>query len=229
MFKKIKSSDHYLSDHGWLKTRLHFSFAEYYDPANRGFGVLRVLNDDIIKPNTGFDTHPHRDMEIITYIIRGKITHQDSMHNKRKLSRGEVQYMSAGTGVFHSEFNLDDEELRLFQLWIYPDKEGYEPNYGEEKFSWDERVNNFMHMVSSKHGVAPVKINQDVNIYSAYLEEDKEFKLNKDRQVYLVVAEGSAEINGIKFSERDALKTDENLNIKPQGNVHILIVEMKKS
>jgi redox-sensitive bicupin YhaK (pirin superfamily) len=228
MFEKIKNSDHYLADHGWLKTRLHFSFAEYYDPANAGFGVLRVLNDDIIKSNTGFDTHPHRDMEIITYIIRGKITHQDSMNNKRKLSRGEVQYMSAGTGVFHSEFNLDEEELRLFQLWIYPDKKDYEPNYGEERFNWDERVNNFLHMVSSKNGEAPVKINQDVNIYSAYLEVDKEFKLDKNRQIYLVVAEGNAEINGVEFTERDALKSDENLNIKPQGNVHILIVEMNK-
>jgi redox-sensitive bicupin YhaK (pirin superfamily) len=229
MFKKIESADLYLADHGWLKTRLHFSFAEYYDPANSGFGVLRVLNDDIIESQTGFGTHPHRDMEIITYIIRGKITHQDSMHNKRKLSRGEVQYMSAGTGVFHSEHNFDEEQLRLFQLWIYPDKGGYEPNYGEERFSWDDRVNNFLHMVSSKDGDAAVKINQDVNIYAAYLEDAKVFKLEKNRQIYMVIAEGEAEINGVNFSERDALKTDESLNIKPRGNVHILIVEMEKS
>lgn len=229
MIQKIKFDDLYLANHGWLKSRFHFSFAQYYNSSNIDYGVLRVLNDDIITPGTGFDTHPHRDMEIVTYIIKGKLIHQDSMKNKRKLSRGEVQYMSAGTGVFHSEHNLDEEELRLFQLWIYPDKEGYTPNYGEERFPWEARVDKFLHMVSSKSGDAPIKINQDVNIYSTYLESEKKFRLDKGRQLYLVVAEGEANINGHILQSGDSIKSDESLNIKPRGNVHILIIEMKNS
>lgn len=228
MLSKINYKDLYFADHGWLKSRHHFSFAEYNNPENRNYGVLRVLNDDIIEPGHGFDTHPHSDMEIITYIIRGKITHRDSMDNKRKVGRGEVQYMSAGTGVFHSEYNLDEEELRLFQVWIYPDRKGHEPNYGEKKFDWDVRVNKFFHMVSSKDGDAPIKINQDANIYSSSLSEEKIFNLAKGRQIYLAVAEGQANINGIEVSGGDALKADETIKIEPKGNVHILIIEMKK-
>jgi len=134
VLRKIDNTKMGSSDLGWLKSKFHFSFAEYYNPSNVNFGVLRVINDDLVKPGTGFDTHPHRDMEIISYIVDGELTHGDSMGNKRTLSRGHVQYMSAGTGVFHSEHNFGEETLRFLQIWIYPDKNGYEPNYGDYKF-----------------------------------------------------------------------------------------------
>ena len=122
------------SNLGWLRSKFHFSFAEYFNENNINFGVLRVINDDHISAGTGFDTHPHRDMEIITYVVHGYLTHKDSMGNESTLSRGQVQYMSAGTGVRHSEYNNHSEELRLLQIWVLPDRKGHTPNYGEYKF-----------------------------------------------------------------------------------------------
>lgn len=122
MIRKLEHQNMGKSDLGWLQSIFHFSFAEYYNPQNMHFGVLRVINDDLIKPQTGFDMHPHRDMEIISYVVDGSLTHGDSMGNKQTLHRGEVQYMSAGTGIYHSEHNLGSEMARLLQIWIYPDQ-----------------------------------------------------------------------------------------------------------
>ena len=122
MIRKIDNKNMGKSNLGWLQSSFHFSFAEYYNPLNINFGSLRVINDDLIQPQSGFPTHPHRDMEIVTYLVSGKLTHKDSMGNERTLERGEVQYMSAGTGVYHSEFNMEEnEDLRLFQIWVFPD------------------------------------------------------------------------------------------------------------
>lgn len=232
MLRKIQSKNMGKSDLGWLKSNFHFSFAEYYNLSNMNFGVLRVLNDDLIEPNEGFDTHPHRDMEIITYVIDGELTHGDSMGNKRTLSRGEVQYMSAGTGVFHSEHNFGDRVLRLLQIWVFPDKKDYKPNYGDYKFAWDLRKNKWLYLVSSKDGDAPIKINQDVNFYALELEEGKEieFPVNKSRQAYLVQIEGTANINDIVLNESDALEiVEEGIKITANKTSHFLIIEMKKS
>ena len=147
----------------WLETTYHFSFADYYNEANINFGVLRVLNDDMIAPHTGFDTHPHKDMEIITYVVEGELTHKDSMGNVGILKRGQMQYMSAGTGITHSEYNNTDVPLRLLQIWIVPDKRGHQPTYGEYHFDWEARHNQWLHMVSDIHEDAPITINQDVN------------------------------------------------------------------
>ena len=147
----------------WLKSIFHFSFADYYNPNNMNFGVLRVLNDDLINANSGFDTHPHKDMEIISYVVKGELTHGDSMENTSKLYRGHVQYMSAGTGVTHSEYNHGKPTLRILQIWILPDKKGYRPNYGEHPFKWPERKNQWLHIFSGKDGAAPIKINQNFN------------------------------------------------------------------
>lgn len=158
MIKRIDSTKMGSSDLGWLKSKFHFSFAEYYNPLNMNFGNLRVVNDDLVSAGEGFDFHPHRDMEIISYVIDGELTHGDSMGNKNTLSRGHVQYMSAGTGVLHSEHNLGSETLRFLQIWIYPDKKDYAPNYGDQKFNWDERKNKWLNIVSSKEGNALIKI-----------------------------------------------------------------------
>ena len=230
MLRKIDNTKMGSSDLGWLKSKFHFSFAEYYNPSNINFGVLRVINDDLVKPGTGFDTHPHRDMEIISYIVDGELTHGDSMGNKRTLSRGHVQYMSAGTGVFHSEHNLGEETLRFLQIWIYPDKNGYEPNYGDYKFEWNDRKNKWLNIVSSKEGNAPIKVNQDVNIFVLELDKDKEieFKVEEGRQAYLVQIEGTSDINKIILNMRDGLEIIEDIKIKAIETSHILIIEMKK-
>lgn len=231
MLKKIDSNNMGAADHGWLKSKFHFSFAEYYNPNNIQFGALRVINDDLVQPGTGFDTHPHRDMEIISYVVKGKLTHKDSMGNEETLSRGHVQYMSAGTGVFHSEFNLGDETLRFLQIWILPDRAGHKPNYGDVRFNWEDRKNKWLHMVSSTTGDAPVKIHQDANIYSLELDEEKsiDFPVNEGRQAYLVQIEGSASVNDVELNERDGLEiVEENITIQAKENAHILLIELKK-
>lgn len=217
--------------HDWLDSHFHFSFAEYYNPANIHFGILRVVNDDIVQPHTGFDTHPHRDMEIISYVIKGELTHIDSMGNERKLKRGQVQYMSAGTGVQHSEYNLSDEPLRLLQIWILPDKKGYKPNYDDFEFDWQERENKWLHLASSYEGSAPVSLHADVNIYVSEISNDNrlDFEVGQDRQAYLVLIEGSAKIDGIDLNERDALEiVEEDILIEAKETAHVLIIEMKK-
>lgn len=231
MLRKIESKDMGSSNLGWLRSKFHFSFAEYYNPDNINFGVLRVINDDLIDPNTGFDTHPHRDMEIISYVVNGDLTHGDSMGNKNTVTRGHVQYMSAGTGVYHSEHNLGKDILRLLQIWILPDKKGYEPSYGDYRFNWEERKNKWLHMVSSKEGEAPIKINQDVNIYSLELEKEKEisFPVKEGRQAYLVQIEGASNINSTELADRDSAEiVEEDILIKAKEVSHILILEMKK-
>lgn len=231
MIRRIDNTKMGSSNLGWLKSKFHFSFAEYYNPSNLNFGTLRVINDDLVKAGTGFDTHPHRDMEIISYVVHGELTHGDSMGNKSTLSRGHVQYMSAGTGVLHSEHNLGDEILRFLQIWIIPDKKGYEPNYGDHKFNWGDRKNKWLNIVSSKEGNAPIKINQDSNIFVLELDKDKEidFNVGENRQAYLVQIEGTSDINNIVLNMRDALEiTEEAIKIKALETSHFLIVEMKK-
>lgn len=231
MLRKIDNEKMGSSDLGWLKSKFHFSFAEYYNPNNMGFGVLRVINDDLVNPHTGFDTHPHRDMEIISYVINGELTHGDSMGNKSTLKRGDVQYMSAGTGVYHSEHNLGEKLARFLQIWILPDKNGHKPNYGEYRFEWDERKNKWLHIVSSNEGEAIVKVNQDVNIFALELEENNEidYSVEVGRQAYLVQIEGKSNINGITLKERDAMEiVEENIKIKAEELSHFLVVEMKK-
>lgn len=231
MIEKIENKNMGRSNLGWLQSIFHFSFAEYYNPKNMNFGSLRVVNDDLVKSNTGFPTHPHKDMEIISYVVKGDLTHGDSMGNENTLTRGQVQYMSAGTGVYHSEYNLGDNTLRFLQIWILPDNTGYKPNYGDYRFTWEERKNKWLHMVSSKSGDAPIKINQDFNIYSIELDgnEEIDFPVNKGRQVYILQVEGSSSINEILLNERDAAEViEENIYIKTKNISHILVLEMKK-
>lgn len=231
MLRRIDSNNMGSSYLGWLESKFHFSFAEYYNPNNMNFGVLRVINDDLIQPNTGFEIHPHRDMEIISYVVNGELTHGDSMGNKNTISRGHAQYMSAGTGVYHSEHNFGKDTLRLLQIWILPDKQDYNPNYGDYKFNWNDRQNKWLHMVSGKDGSAPIKINQDMNIYALEIEEGKviDFKVNKGRQAYLVQVEGNSLINEIELNERDGMEiVEEDILIKAKKTSHILILEMKK-
>ncbi|ARC86503.1 pirin family protein [Clostridium argentinense CDC 2741] len=231
MLRKIESKNMGSSNLGWLKSKFHFSFAKYYNPDNINFGVLRVINDDLVQSNTGFDTHPHRDMEIISYVVNGELTHRDSMGNKSTITRGHVQYMSAGTGVYHSEHNFEKDTLRLLQIWIFPDQKGYKPNYGDYRFNWDDRQNKWLHMASNKDGDAPIKINQDINAYSLELEKGKEinFPVKEGRQAYLVQIEGMSLVNEVELNERDGMEiVEEDILIKAKETSHIMVLEMKK-
>lgn len=214
-------------NHGWLDTYHHFSFADYYDPERMNYGPLRVVNDDMILGHQGFPKHPHKDMEIISYVIEGQLTHGDSMGHEETIGRGQVQYMSAGTGVYHSEYNHGDETVRLLQIWVNPDKKSQKPNYGDFKYDWAPRINEWMHIVGKG---SPIEIHQDVNFYSTYLEGDQTlaFELSKQRQLYMVQIEGSSMVNQQPLYERDALEITESIKIKATVNSHILIIEMKK-
>ena len=232
MIKYIDSNKMGRGKLNWLDSHFHFSFADYYNPDNIRFGVLRVLNDDIIQPGKGFDTHPHRDMEIISYVIHGRLSHKDSMGNQRAIGRGEVQYMSAGTGVAHSEYNHENEEVRLTQIWILPDKKGYKPNYGDYSFAWSDRVDKWLPIASSYENTensAPVKIHADINMYATALSEGKQidFQVKHNRQAYLVLLEGEVTVNNIAMNMRDALEiVNEDITITASTESHLLIIEM---
>ncbi|MDR1571927.1 MAG: pirin family protein [Clostridiales Family XIII bacterium] len=217
--------------HDWLDSHFHFSFAEYCNPQNVQFGALRVLNDDEVQPKEGFGTHPHKDMEIISYVVDGQLTHADSMGNRRSLTRGQVQYMSAGTGVTHSELNMGDGLLRFLQIWIFPDRAGYEPNYGDMRFDWDDRINRWMPIASgSEESPGIFRIHADANVYASLLEKGRtaEIAVNPDRQAYLVLIEGRAQANGIGLEARDALEIiGENVSVSAVQDAHMLLVEME--
>jgi len=235
MLKKLPKENMGTSNLGWLESRFHFSFAEYRNPNNINFGVLRVLNDDIIHPNSGFDTHPHANMEIISYVVNGEITHKDSMGNSETLKRGEVQYLSAGEGIYHSEHNLNkSEDLRLLQIWILPPKQSLPRLYGSYKYKSEQRKNKLLNIVSSHKGDANIKIHQDVNIYVSELEISKDltFQINKNKQVYFVLIEGKIKINDIYLEFGDALEIvgEKCLKIESlEKSSHFLFIEMNQT
>lgn len=233
MLQKISKEQMYVSNLGWLESRFHFSFDQYRDMNNMNFGVLRVLNDDIVHAKSGFDMHPHKNMEIISYVVQGEITHKDSMGNEESLKRGEVQYMSAGTGVWHSEYNQSGVDLRLLQIWILPPVKDVSPLYGSYAFKEDERKNQLLNIVSSENGNAKIKIHQDVNIYVCELDANEEvnFSINANRQLYFVQIEGESRVNGISLYHADALKVqnEKELSIKAQVKSHFLFIEMQQA
>jgi len=233
MLKKLPKENMGTSNLGWLKSRFHFSFAEYVNYDNINFGVLRVLNDDIVHPQSGFDTHPHHNMEIISYIVDGEITHKDSMGNTEILRRGEVQYLSAGDGIFHSEHNWHkSKDLRLLQIWILPPKKSLPKLYGSHRFEKKQRENKLLNIVSSQNGDANIKIYQDVNFYVSELDINKtlEYKIAQNKQVYFTQIEGSSSINGLTLNEGDAMEItkEEALEIKALSNSHFLFIEIKE-
>lgn len=215
----------------WLESYYHFSFADYYNQNRLRFGMLRVINDDEIRPKTGFDVHPHENMEIITYVVKGELTHGDSLENKSTLKRGEVQYMSAGTGISHSEMNQGDEPLRLLQIWIFPDKNGYTPRYGEFKLPWEDREDRWLLLVSGGEGEGPVKIHQDMNIYVSALKAGGALKydVGDRRQAYLVLVEGEAEINGTGVRARDGVEITEPFVLTARPDCHAILFEMRRT
>jgi len=229
MIRHIPYDSLYLADHGWLTSRFHFSFAEYFDKNNMHYGALRVMNDDLIAPHSGFGKHPHNDMEIVTYILRGELTHLDSMGNTESLGRGAIQYMSAGTGVTHSEMNEGDDEVHLIQTWILPEAKGLPPQYGSKTFDPEERHNKWSHLIGPESTEAAIRLYQDANMYAAEIDAGNTltFDLENGRQLFVKVMEGNATINGISFMPGDAAQVEgKPLNVEARSNAHLLLVEM---
>lgn len=218
------------ADHGWLKAKHHFSFARYYDPERLGHGALRVWNDDEIAPHTGFPPHPHADMEIITYVRKGAITHEDSLGNKGRTEAGDVQVMSAGVGVRHAEYNREPIPTTLFQIWIEPGTQGGEPSWGAKPFPKDGRSGRLVALASGFDGDADaLPIRADARVLGATLKrgDTVEYALGAKRHGYLVPAEGSVEVNGVSIGTRDgaAITGESVLKVKALEDSEIVLVD----
>ena len=200
------------SNHGWLDSAHTFSFSNYYDPLHMGFGPLRVINDDRVTPGAGFGMHGHRDMEIISYVLEGALAHKDSLGNGSVIQPGDVQRMSAGTGIQHSEFNHSPAEpVRFLQIWIVPDQIGYPPSYEQKYFSAAEKRGRLCLVASRGGRDGSVSLHQDVDLYAALLDgtDCAEFALRSDRQAWIQVARGEVRVNGQVLMEGDGLAIDE--------------------
>jgi quercetin 2,3-dioxygenase len=195
------------ANHGWLDARHHFSFANYYDPARMDWGNIRVWNDDAIAPGTGFAPHSHRDMEIITYVRTGAITHKDSLGNVGRTEAGDVQVMGAGSGVTHSEYNLETEETTLFQIWVHPRTLGGEPHWGMQKFPKGDRAGDWVVLASGYNDAGALTINADARVYGATLDAAGSlgYSVAEGSSAYLVVSEGMIAINGVTVNPRDGV------------------------
>ncbi|AGH94482.1 pirin family protein [Pseudobdellovibrio exovorus] len=207
MLQLRKSNERGLANHGWLKSRHTFSFAEYYDPQQMGFRSLRVINEDRIEGGTGFDAHPHRDMEIISYVVKGALQHQDSIGNKTIIRPNEVQRMTAGTGVVHSEYNAQPEdETHFFQIWIMPAQRGAQPNYGQKSFEKELNSQKLVHVISQDGREGSISINQDADMYISRLkaEDEIEYQLRPTRGAWVQVVTGRLNINGTEIGAGDA-------------------------
>ncbi|MCQ2028587.1 pirin family protein [Stutzerimonas zhaodongensis] len=220
------------AQHGWLDSRHHFSFGEYHDPLRMHWGHLRVWNDDSIAPHSGFPTHPHRDMEIITYVRKGAITHEDSLGNRGRTVAGDVQVMSAGTGIAHSEYNREDEATEIFQIWIFPDRSGLPPSWGTRPFPVGERAGSFVTLAS---GMAQdddaLQIRADARLVAATLSAGQvaEYEIGAGRKVYLVPASGRIEIGEQTASAGDgvAVRDETRLAIKALDDSEVVLVDVR--
>jgi redox-sensitive bicupin YhaK (pirin superfamily) len=218
------------ANHGWLDAKHHFSFAEYRDPKRTHWGALRVWNDDEIAPNTGFPPHPHANMEIITYVRKGAITHKDSLGNEGRTEAGDVQVMSAGSGIRHAEYNLESEPTTLFQIWILPTREGGQPAWGMKPFPKSDRSGHFVTLASgfaNDNDALPIRADARVLGATVKAGESIAYTLEKGRNAYLVPATGSIEINGVRIDARDgaAISDVTELNIRALEDAELVMVD----
>jgi len=223
-----KANDRGHARHGWLDSWHTFSFANYYDANFMGFSALRVINDDVIHAGQGFGTHPHKDMEILTYVLEGAVEHQDSMGNKEQVPAGEFQIMSAGTGVRHSEYNPSEtERLRLYQIWIIPEKNGIEPRYEQRRF---DAAHGRQLVLSPDARDGSLKVNQDMELSRWALLKDEQavYPIAADRNVWIQVVKGNVSINGIKATTSDglAIRDEQALSIHADSDSEILLFDL---
>jgi len=230
MIKIIPRDERYFTDHGWLKSYWLFSFSDYYDPGNVHHGSLRVFNDDYVDPHSGFATHPHREMEIVTIVLEGAITHKDSMGNEAVIRAGEVQSMSAGTGITHSEHNRENEVLHLYQIWIFPEKQGLRPSYDQKAFNPSLWKNRLFPVASGQGMKEAVKINADATIYRCVLERDNilEQDISENRHIFMYITEGEIEVNGHIAKENDQIRMsgETGLKIKSHREADFILIDV---
>ena len=231
MMKIRKSDERGHADHGWLDTHFTFSFADYFDPEHVQFRTLRVMNDDRVAGGGGFPTHPHRDMEIVTYVLEGALEHRDSMGNGSVIKPGDVQYMSAGTGVTHSEFNASQTEpVHLYQIWMFPEKKGLKPQYDQKNFTEAEKRGKLRLVASPDGREGSVKIHQDNDLYVTLLGNGESVKheLEPDRHAYVQVARGSVKLNGAKLEEGDGAALSEEKAVELTGvkDAEVLVFDL---
>jgi redox-sensitive bicupin YhaK (pirin superfamily) len=218
----------------WLNSKHTFSFGEYYDPNHMGYGVLRVINDDVIQPSGGFGTHPHENMEIVTYVLQGALEHKDSMGNGSVIQAGDVQRMSAGTGITHSEFNHSDtENVHLLQIWFLPKKRDIEPGYEQKQFPCEEKVGNLKLVASQTGREGSVSLNQDVDMYACILQSDGEpctHEIRSGRHAWVHVARGEVSMNGQKMKGGDgaAVDSETSLTFEDAKDAEFIIFDMGK-
>jgi quercetin 2,3-dioxygenase len=231
MLFKVPARQIYLKDYGWHVGRFHFAFADYKDPENTNFGNLITFNDFTLKPCSGFATHTHQEIEIISYCVEGELVHEDSLGNKEIIKRGEIQYTCAGSGITHSERNgSQDKPLRFIQIWIRPRSPRLRPHYHSTHFKQSERLNKFLQVASGQSIQNVTKINQDTNIFVSEIQAGRQLGMNQlpGRQVYLACLEGALNINEISINSGDALKIRDEmgLTLTAVEDVHLIMVEM---
>jgi redox-sensitive bicupin YhaK (pirin superfamily) len=230
MIQIIPANKRHFSDFGWLKTYWLFSFSNYYDPANIQFGALRVFNDDVVEPKTGFPTHPHEEMEIITIVLSGEITHKDSMGNKNVIKEGDVQRMSAGTGLTHSEFNLGKEPVHFYQIWIYPDLPGLRPSYDQKSFSPEAWKNRLLPLASGQGLHGAVTFHTYATIYRSDLEakEKIDFKVTESRRIFIYLTSGSLGVNDKRLETNDQARIDleTDLELRSYGDSSFILIDV---
>lgn len=231
MLNVVKYEDLGRNTFSWLDARHHFSFGHYYNPKRMGFANLRVINDDIVQAGTGFDTHPHKDMEIITYVRKGAITHRDSLGNEGRTEAGDVQVMSAGTGVYHSEYNLESEDTNLYQIWILPNKNGVAPRWDARVFPKDAGQTDLSLLVSGdkadEKGGA-LFIHADAKIYGGRFIKGHTLNHTLTGPAYLLVSEGSVTVDGQSLKRGDGLQIDgkPSLSVKVDDDAEILLIQL---
>jgi redox-sensitive bicupin YhaK (pirin superfamily) len=229
--KIIRAGERHFSDRGWLKTFWLFSFSDYYDPENLSHGALRVFNDDIIEPGQGFGTHPHKEMEIVTIILSGEITHSDSMGNDHSLKAGEVQRMSAGTGITHSEFNRSTKALHLYQIWIEPGTPGLTPSYEQRAFDPQKRVNNLLPLVSGQGLEGALSIHSDSSIFISTLEAGNglTYEAASGRDIFIYIINGYINVNGqwLIISDQARLVGPCDISITATEDSSLLFLDLK--
>jgi redox-sensitive bicupin YhaK (pirin superfamily) len=230
MINIIKSSERHFSDIGWLMTYWLFSFSSYYNPKNISHGMLRVFNDDIVKAHSGFDTHPHEEMEIVSIVLDGEMEHKDTMGNEMVIRKNDVQRMTAGTGLYHSEQNMSDHPVHFYQIWINSDKKGLTPSYDQKTYSPDLWKNNLALLASDKADEGVVSLNTDASLYRAELDKGKnvEFKVGSKRKPFLYVINGTIEINGIRLNKTDQARISEERSLQMMAIEHaeLLLIDV---
>jgi len=230
MIEIIPSEKRHFSDFGWLQTYWLFSFSDYYDPHNIQFGALRVFNDDVIKPGKGFPTHPHEEMEIITIMLNGEMTHQDSMGNKAVIKAGDVQRMSAGTGLTHSEFNLAGSPVHFYQIWIFPDQAGLKPSYDQRTYDSGEWKNRLFPVASGQNLNNTVTFHTDATIYRCALDPGVEVSHSTTggRRIFVYLTEGRIAANGTALNVNDQARIDieEPLVLKASQESEMILIDV---